>query len=157
MIAATGTGGGQQTTFGYGLNLNWQFQKAYLTASYQSFINNTSNGTTATAASNTNPGLAAGTTTFVPGYNGGAMTAGTNSQDIQQYYAGSYDFGAVKLFAGYVNRKATAVFNPDLYILFLDQGPLLATDAICDCLRQGHIIQIQGCLTTFVPGMCKEL
>lgn len=113
---ASGTGGGSLSNLGYGLNVNWQMQKAYITASYQSFRNTTTNGTTASAASNTNPGLAAGTTAFAVGYQGGAVTAGTNALDVQQYYAASYDFGVAKLFAGYINRKATATYDDNLYI-----------------------------------------
>jgi predicted porin len=112
----TSTSGGQATNFGWGVGADYKWQKLVVTANYQSFLNNTSTGAAAVSATNLTPALAAQSTAFAPGYNGGTVTAGVNSMDIQQYYAATYDFGILKAFAGYVNRKATSTFNSDNYV-----------------------------------------
>jgi len=89
-------------TQGYGFGLDYQWQKLFVTANYQQFTNNT-----------TQLGV---TRTYSAGYNGAVITPGVNSQDNQQYYAITYDFGVLKAFAQYVNRKVQNVNNADQYI-----------------------------------------
>jgi len=89
-------------TQGWGASIDYQWQKLYVTANYQQFT---------TEVNQTNA-----TRTYAPGYNGAGINVGTNSQDNQQYYAATYDFGVVKAFAQYVNRKVQNVNNPDNYI-----------------------------------------
>jgi predicted porin len=78
-----------QTGFGIGADYTWQ--KLMVTANYQSFK--------ATSTANT-----IGTTTalFSPS---GVTTVATNSQDSGQYYAANYDFGILKAYVQYINRK----------------------------------------------------
>jgi predicted porin len=101
--------GGEASNQGYGVGLDYQWKKLYITANYQAFLNNTSTGAAAVNATNLTPALNAQGTTFAPGYNGGAVTPGVNAQDNQQYYGATYDFGILKVFAGYVNRKVVNV------------------------------------------------
>ena len=87
-------GGASQATtstvdnFGVGGSLDYQWNKLFVTASYQSFKNTTLGG-----------GV------FAPGYNGAGITPGVNTGDTQQYYAATYDFGILKAYLQYVNRK----------------------------------------------------
>jgi predicted porin len=73
---------------GWGLGADYTWNKLFVTAAYQSFVNTTLGGGT-----------------FTQGYTGAVITPGINARDNQQYYAATYDFGAVKAFAQYVNRK----------------------------------------------------
>ncbi len=84
---------------GFGLGADYTWKKLYLTAAYQSFINQTVGG-----------GL------FAPGYNGAGITPGVNTKDAQQFYAATYDFGILKLFGQYVNRKVTNFANNNNYV-----------------------------------------
>jgi hypothetical protein len=95
---ASTTGGEMQTT-GYGLGVNYTWQKLFLTANYQSFTNQTTAST---------PGTTTAAPTMVIFGVGQSAIQGTNVQDSQTYIAGTYDFGILKAFAGYVNRKAMA-------------------------------------------------
>jgi predicted porin len=81
---ATTTGGGRVQNNGWGLGADYTWNKLLVTANYQSFKNTTSNG---------------------------ALTVAANSVDNQFYGAATYDFGILKAFAGYVNRKVTATNN----------------------------------------------
>jgi predicted porin len=111
----TASTGGQSTNMGLGANLNYTWQKLYVTASYQQFNQEQSNAVAATTASATTPAFGAGST-FAPGYNAAVVTAGVNAKDTQQYYAASYDFGILKAFVGYVNRKVTNDLNSANYV-----------------------------------------
>jgi predicted porin len=86
--------GGQNTNSGYGIGINYTWQKLLVTANYQQFNQETTS-----------------TTTMIVGYNGGGTNTGANAKDTQQYYGASYDFGILKVFAGYINRK---VLNNDI-------------------------------------------
>ncbi len=88
---------------GYGASLNFNgIPKLYLTASYQTFRQS---------------GYYAGDSLpFAPGYNGGGINVGTNANDVQQYYAASYDFGILTGYLQYVSRKVTNVNNLNNYV-----------------------------------------
>jgi predicted porin len=88
--------GGTQTVdnSGWGLGADYTWKKLFVTAAYQSFNNQTQ-----------------GAGAFAPGYNGAGITPGVNTHDNQQYYAATYDFGILKGFAQYVNRKVTSFTN----------------------------------------------
>jgi predicted porin len=98
---ASGTGTGVDNS-GWGLGADYTWQKLYVTAAYQSFINQTQGGATLN--------------TMTVGYNGAGITPGVNSKDGQQYYAATYDFGIVKAFAQYVNRKVVNYGNANNYV-----------------------------------------
>jgi len=111
----TATAGGKNQNMGLGANLNYTWQKLYVTASYQQFNQESSFPTAATTASLTAPAFGAGSA-FAPGYNGGNVTPGQNAKDTQQYYAATYDFGILKAFVGYVNRKVVNDVNAANYV-----------------------------------------
>jgi len=104
-VTATGTTagvGGQNNASGYGLGLDYAWKKLYLTANYQYFtdVNNTvapGNATTAPAMTLTGDGQ--------------GNLAGSNVNDTQIYAAATYDFGILRGFINYIDRKATANNN----------------------------------------------
>jgi len=93
------TEGGQNNHSGWGLGVNYEWQKLYLTANYQALKSLQS------AATLTSPTPAIWNTT----------SGGTNTQDNQTYVAATYDFGILKAYAQYVNRKATDTLNTGYY------------------------------------------
>jgi predicted porin len=89
-------------TQGYGGSVDYQSQSLFVTANYQQFT--------------TDVNQLGISRTYFPGYNGGTFTPGVNSRDNQYYIAASYDFGILKAFAQYVNRKVINTNNPDQYV-----------------------------------------
>jgi len=126
--AADGITGGQSNAYGWGVGVDYTWKALALTANYQSFnqrnpySNNTSGGTqdvTCTSASTP------GSSCLVPApTRGGAIYAGAgqgsqigqNTKDSQQYYAATYDFGILKAYAQYVNRKIENQYFSSNYI-----------------------------------------
>jgi predicted porin len=104
--AAAGVGG-QKNNSGYGAGLDYTWTKLKLTANFQQF----------TASSNANA------TSIAPvlygvgtdGNTGSTIAAGTNVRDTGVYLAANYDFGILKAFYQYVNRKGTSVSAPLYY------------------------------------------
>jgi len=84
---------------GFGGSLDWQWNKLFVTANYQTFKNTTAGG-----------GI------FAPGYNGAVITPGVNAGDVQQYYAATYDFGILKAYAQFINRKVTSQVSNTNYV-----------------------------------------
>ena len=92
------TTGGENTNSGWGLGANYTWNKLYATVAYQAFKNYTT-GTL------TSPTPALWTT----------ASGGVNTQDNQTYAAATYDFGVLKAYAQYINRKATDTLNSGYY------------------------------------------
>jgi predicted porin len=92
---------------GYGIGLDYTWQKLFVTANYQAFK--------ATSASNV---LTTAPTLFSPS---GVTTAGTNAQDSGQYFAATYDFGILKAYAQYINRKLAEDVNINNYSKYTAQ------------------------------------
>jgi predicted porin len=87
---------------GWGVGADYTWKKLFVTAAYQSFSNQTQGGATLN--------------TMTVGYNGAGITPGINAHDKQQYYAATYDFGILKAFGQYVNRKVTNFGNVNNYV-----------------------------------------
>jgi predicted porin len=96
--------GGQNTNSGYAAGLDYTLGKLLLTANYASFTNNTT-AVTAGTSPTTAPGA------FTKFSTGTAATMGSNVNDNTMYFGGTYDFGILQAFAGYVNRKVSAENN----------------------------------------------
>lgn len=92
-------GGGEVNYTGFGLNVNYTWNKLFVTAAAQNLKSLQS------AATLTTPAPAIWTTA------GG----GVNTQDNQRYVAATYDFGILKAYAQYVTRKATDTINSNYY------------------------------------------
>jgi predicted porin len=103
--ASTGT----TNSTGWGLGANYTWQKLFVTANFQQFTDkspytlNTVSGVY-TAGAPTQGGYA------------GNNAVGTNDKDNQQYYAATYDFGILKAYVQYVNRKTLDANNPNNYV-----------------------------------------
>jgi len=105
------TAGGNNSNNGWGLGVDFSWQKLLLTANYQNFK---SNGVSnLTAAGVTNNGAAVTSNIVVPGLGGASLIGITNTQDTQQYYAATYDFGIFKAYAQYITREITSLLSAD--------------------------------------------
>ncbi|OYY07320.1 MAG: hypothetical protein B7Y05_14980 [Polynucleobacter sp. 24-46-87] len=90
------TSGGQNDKNGWGVGINYNWKKLLVTANYQSLKANQPTSTSFAIWS--------------------TQSAATNAQDNQQYYAATYDFGILKAYAQYINRKVTSELNGNNYI-----------------------------------------
>ena len=88
--------GGNTNNTGWGLGLNYTWNKLFATANYQSFKNENNTGSAS---------LPAGTVVY-----------GSNVTDNQTYVGATYDFGILKAYAGWVNRKATSGLDSNNYV-----------------------------------------
>ncbi|MBT8558367.1 porin [Polynucleobacter paneuropaeus] len=91
VVATNGTQSVTNNQSGFGIGADYTWQKLMLTANYQSFKATSTGNTIGTAS-----------TLFSPS---GVTTVATNSQDSGQYYAANYDFGILKAYVQYINRK----------------------------------------------------
>jgi predicted porin len=102
--------GGKNNNNGWGLGLNYTFKKFTGTAAYQSLkAVDPYNATPAQAA------LGTATTNAPAIYSSGNGTAGVNVQDNQAYVGATYDFGILKAYAGWIDRKVTSQINGNAY------------------------------------------
>lgn len=92
------TTGGDNNYSGWGLGVNYNWQKLLVTANYQ-------------ALKSVVPGTLASPT---PALWSGA-SGGVNTQDNQTYVAATYDFGILKAYAQWINRKATSTLNSNYF------------------------------------------
>ena len=106
--------GGQNNQTGWGLGANYTWQKLYVTANYQAFTSKQSVQTNNSAGTSLATEYVVGTP--AQGYAGGSSLPGTNVQDNQWYAAATYDFGILKAYAQYINRKVSAQQDSSLYI-----------------------------------------
>jgi predicted porin len=96
--------GGETKSNGFGLGLNYSWQKLLVTGNYQSFSAFSpytvaaNNGAYTTGQSNAY-GVA------------GAATLGQNVYDSTSYFAATYDFGILKAFTQYISRRQVDVHN----------------------------------------------
>jgi predicted porin len=102
--------GGKNNANGWGLGVNYTFKKFTGTAAYMSLkAVDSYNATSAQAANGT---ATTGAPVVFTGSNG---AAGVNVQDNQAYVGATYDFGILKAYAGWVNRKVTSQINSNTY------------------------------------------
>jgi predicted porin len=114
-VAAPNSGytGGTTNNSGYQLALDYVFKKANVQASYASFTSE--NPYNYTPAQLRAGGI--GATTGAPSVPAGfGPTGGTNIKDAQTLVTASYDFGVLKAFAGWTDRKETSVVNGNAYL-----------------------------------------
>jgi len=103
-----GYSGGTTNHIGWGLGANYTWQKLFVTANYQQFTDKAAYSLTSGGVYNSNAPQMGGF--------GGTSAPGTNDKDNQQYYAATYDFGILKAYVQYVNRKTMDVNNPNNYL-----------------------------------------
>jgi predicted porin len=104
---AASTGATNNNAWGLGANYTWQ--KLLVTANYQAFTNKS-----AYAVSNASGVYSSGAPT--QGGYAGQNVFGTNDRDIQQYYAATYDFGVLKAYVQYINRKTSDINFASNYV-----------------------------------------
>ena len=126
------TAGGNTNASGWGLGADYTLNKLYVNAAYQALkqFNTGTNSTVAAGDCSTAVGGAAGTTPCVwtnAQANGATTATGTaatgltssyasNVQDNQFFAGATYDFGILKAYAQYINRKATSTANSGYYL-----------------------------------------
>jgi predicted porin len=99
------TGGGTVSTSGYMASLDYTIQKfqaigAYTTLTQKTSAQTVTNSTGVSSLAQTQSG-----TTF----------SGVNTDETSYYFGGTYDFGILKAYAQYINRKMAADNNSNLY------------------------------------------
>ena len=99
------TNGGNTNFSGWGLGANYTWNKLFATVAYQSFKLEANNAATLspTAAQVGSPG-----TTW-------SEASLPNTTDRQWYAGVTYDFGILKAYANYINRKATSGLDSNAY------------------------------------------
>jgi predicted porin len=108
--ATTRTGGINQRN-GWGLGANYTMKKLFVAANYQSLTATNPYAPLAAATSTTNVVPATGT----PEIFTTAVNSGVNIKDNQWFAGAMYDFGILKAYAQYVNRKATSQIDATQY------------------------------------------
>jgi predicted porin len=88
------TEGGNNNSYGYGLAADYTWNKLYTILSYQSFTNSQ-----------------IGTLTSPTPAIWSSASGGTNTTDNQFFVGSTYNFGKIKGFAQYIDRKATSVID----------------------------------------------
>ena len=113
VTGVAGYTGGKNNNNGWGVGLNFTYQKFTGTAAYQSFkAVDPYNAQNATVLANGGIGATTGAPAIYSSSNG---TAGTNIQDNQTYVGATYDFGILKAYAGWINRKVTSQINGNVF------------------------------------------
>jgi len=100
------TGGGVTASSGWAAGLDYNWKKLLVTANMQQFKQETTAGT----MTNSTGQYSSEQTLIGTSFPSGAA----NTKDNQYYIAGTYDFGILKAYAQYVNRKATVNNNSSI-------------------------------------------
>jgi predicted porin len=95
---ASATNGGNTNQNGWGLGADYTWNKLFVTANYQSFKNETNSTTAALPAAAT------------------SNVNGQNVTDNQTYVGTTYDFGILKAYAGWTNRKVQSNLSSADYL-----------------------------------------
>ena len=118
-----GYSGGIDNSNGWGLGADYTWNKLFVTGAYQSYnAKNPWDNSVTTTGSVTSTGAtktttAAGTTGALAIFGSGqGSTPGINSKDNQWYAGATYDFGILKAYVQYVNRKVTSQIDPTAYV-----------------------------------------
>jgi len=116
--AAGGYSGGSSNQSGYQLALDWNIQKANIQASYAAFKSENPFGAVSAACSaSASQGCAANTVSTSGGAVGwGTGVQGNNVADNQALITASYDFGILKAYAGWTNRKISNGLNANQFV-----------------------------------------
>lgn len=118
--STTAGSGGTSNFFGWGLSADYVWQKLQVVGAYQ-VITNEQNGSAGTTAP-----------TF-PATITNAVNPNTKTNDM--YVAGVYDFGILKAYVGYTNRKIESTYDSNQYLK-----------------RTGQQIGVRGYITKAVEG-----
>jgi predicted porin len=117
--AAGSYSGGNSNAQGWGLGADYTWNKLYVTGAYQSFKAENPYGAVSYSATSASGGVSSQSASAggaVAWGVGGASAAGTNTKDVNGYVAATYDFGILKAYAQYLNRKVTSVIDGNQYL-----------------------------------------
>lgn len=103
------TGGYNKNTM-WGTSVDYTWQKLLVTANYQSLTSNQY----AQGALNAN-GIETATLAVPSGTTWGVGSTTNATAETQMYFGATYDFGILRAFAQYVNRKAVATYDGNVY------------------------------------------
>jgi predicted porin len=113
--ATAGYTGGKNNQNGWGLGLNYTFKKFTGTAAYQSLKAVDPWGSpVGSFGPNGQPRVQFTTGIPVP-FASGTGAGGVNVTDNQAYVGATYDFGILKAYAGWIDRKVTSQINGNQY------------------------------------------
>jgi predicted porin len=110
----TNRSGGVNDRNGWGLGANYTMKKLFVAANYQS-LTATNPYASATNGTTTPTVTAATAAAGNPELFGTAVNSGINIKDNQWFAGAMYDFGVLKAYAQYVNRKATSQISATQY------------------------------------------
>jgi len=106
--------GGTNNQNGWGLGVDYTWQKLFITAQMQQLnAKQAYNISTLTPTSNAATTIAAANISIFGA--GQASSLGTNVKDNQYYVGATYDFGILKAYAQYISRKVTAQQDTGYY------------------------------------------
>jgi predicted porin len=113
----TTTAGGTTNQQGWGLGANYTWKKLIVTGAYQSLksVNNFNTGILPVTVNGQSGAATAIGSTSAQSIAVGGISGGINVQDNQAYVGTMYDFGILKAYAGWVNRKVTSQINTQQY------------------------------------------
>ena len=109
-----GYSGGTNNQNGWGLGVDYTWQKLFVTAAMQQLNAKQAYNTSALTNSSNNATIAAAANISIFGA-GQASSLGTNVKDNQYYVGATYDFGILKAYAQYINRKVSAQQDTGYY------------------------------------------
>jgi predicted porin len=110
-VNGTGYTGGNTNQNGFGFGVNYTWKKFLVSANYQSFTNEnswTEQVNLVPVGNNTGAGAATRTQAAMSGVL-------TNVKDNQMYAGATYDFGILKAYAQYIDRKVTSGLDGNVY------------------------------------------
>lgn len=118
--ANTGYSGGMNNQNGWGLGANYEWQKLLVTANYQSFTSKNPISDTYTYTAKNYTSSTANISSTVTTVGGpvawNQSSGGSNVADNQAYVAATYDFGVLKAYAQWSNRKVKSQENANYYL-----------------------------------------
>jgi predicted porin len=115
---ANGTGytGGTNNQNGWGLGVDYTWNKLFVTAALQQLsAKQAYNASSLVGVTSANAATIQTATNISIFGAGQASSLGTNVKDNQYYVAATYDFGILKAYAQYINRKVTAQQDSGFY------------------------------------------
>ena len=114
LSGTNGYTGGTNNQNGWGLGVDYTWQKLFVTAAMQQLNAKQAYNTSALTNSSNNQTIAAAANISIFGA-GQASSLGTNIKDNQYYVGATYDFGILKAYAQYISRKVTAQQDSGYY------------------------------------------
>ncbi len=114
LSGSNGYTGGTNNQNGWGLGVDYTWQKLFVTAAMQQLNAKQAYNTSALTNSSNNATIAAAANISIFGA-GQASSLGTNVKDNQYYVGATYDFGILKAYAQYINRKVSAQQDTGYY------------------------------------------